>query len=68
MPSIIWTYNAGFYSGQTSYLNMKVPTIAKDEKIELVMVKNVDTSVTYTGIEHVTSHMRKNCYRSRCEG
>ena len=34
LPSRNWTYgDTGFYSGQTSYLNMKVLTFGKDEKI-----------------------------------
>ena len=32
LPSMDWTYGVtGFYSGQTSYLNMEVLTFAKDK-------------------------------------
>ena len=34
LPSMNWTYgDTGFYSGKTSYLNMKILTFAKDEKL-----------------------------------
>ena len=35
LPSMNWTYgDAGFYSGQISYLNMKVLTFAKNENMQ----------------------------------
>ena len=34
LPLMNWTYSdTGFYSGQTSYLNLKVLTLAKDENV-----------------------------------
>ena len=73
LPSMNWTYgDTGFYSGQTSYLNMKVFTFAKKWESAIFLttanLNYVDTSVTTQSLsQHAALEpcIKVHCSQSR---